>query len=176
MTSAELVSELQAYVDACSGPGITLYDGHPAVLIAKARDAITTLERERDEAHKIARDLTKALVGLTPGGSEYFVRSKLLDDYFADTERCVAVVRDRYDSGHRAKIERVDLQRDLTASQAQVERLKDALAIATPILSQYADFIRRVPAKHIEEHPYLPSVDGAIEAARAALQVEESKG
>jgi len=35
MTSTELVSELQAYVDACSGPGITLYDGHPAVLIAK---------------------------------------------------------------------------------------------------------------------------------------------
>lgn len=32
MTSTELVSELQAYVDVCSGPGITLY---PAVPIAK---------------------------------------------------------------------------------------------------------------------------------------------
>lgn len=54
MTSTELVSELQAYVDACSGPGITLYDGHPAVLIAKARDAITALERELDEARLAA--------------------------------------------------------------------------------------------------------------------------
>lgn len=64
----------------------------------------------------------------------------------------------------------------ITASQAEVERLKAALAIATPILSQYVDFIRRVPSANIEEHPYLPSVEEAIDIARAALQAEESKG
>lgn len=95
---------------------MTLYAGHPAVIVREMADRIETLERERDEAQRIARALTKALVGLTPGGSEYFTRSTLLDDYFADTERCVTVVRERYDSGHRAKLECVELRRDLTVA------------------------------------------------------------
>lgn len=48
--TSELASALQAYVAACSGPGITLYEGHPAVLMAKAKLALTTLERELEEA------------------------------------------------------------------------------------------------------------------------------
>jgi len=79
----------------------------PASELDTARAEIERLRGERDEAHKAARALTKALVGLTPGGSEYFTRSTVLDDYFADIERCVTVVRERFNSGHQAKIERL---------------------------------------------------------------------
>lgn len=42
-----------------------------------------------------------ALEGLTPGGSEFY----------KDIERCVAHIRDRFDSGHRARKEVVKLRR-----------------------------------------------------------------
>ena len=48
MASEEnLVERLQAYIDACSGPGITLYEGHPAVLMREALDDISRLAAER---------------------------------------------------------------------------------------------------------------------------------
>lgn len=118
MTSTELVSELQAYVDACSG--ITLYDGHPAVLIAKARDAITTLERELDEAQLAASVI-------------------------------------------EGTCNEMDLE--LTASQAQIERLKEALAY---IARGYSGEVGVNAEGHSGTH--------CAEIARAALQVEESKG
>lgn len=57
----KLSARLQAYIDACSGPGITLYEGHPAVLMREAADAISCLVVERDEANaNVAKLLTAA--------------------------------------------------------------------------------------------------------------------
>ena len=41
--STELVEKIDAFIEACSGPGITLYEGHPAVLLTKAKDELTAL-------------------------------------------------------------------------------------------------------------------------------------
>lgn len=41
--STELVAKIDAFLEACSGPGITLYEGHPAVLLSEARAEITAL-------------------------------------------------------------------------------------------------------------------------------------
>lgn len=143
MTSTELVSELQAYVDACSGPGITLYDGHPAVLIAKARDAITTLERELDEA-QLAASVIEGICN--------------------------------------------EMDLELTASQAQVERLKAALKPFGQILvysfeDDPGTIIliydgQQLVALDIDtaEGSALLKLEQELAVARAALQVEESNG
>ena len=91
----------------------------------EAATLITTLTAERDALAKIARDLTKGLVQLTPSGSEYFTRHG--DEYFADIEACQRVVRERYDSGHKAKIELVDARRDLRTAEALVQSMREAL-------------------------------------------------
>lgn len=141
MTSTELVSELQAYVDACSG--ITLYDGHPAVLIAKARDAITTLERELDEA-QLAASVIEGICN--------------------------------------------EMDLELTASQAQVERLKAALKPFGQILvysfeDDPGTIIliydgQQLVALDIDtaEGSALLKLEQELAVARAALQVEESNG
>lgn len=83
----------------------------------KAADALASLVRERDEAKAIAKRVSKALTSLTPGGSEYHSHSRVLDDYFADTEACVEVVRERFKSGHAAKLEAVELRRALSLKE-----------------------------------------------------------
>lgn len=98
-----------------------------ATNLRTAASALLALEGERDEAHRHAKALTKALVGLTPGGSEYFTRSTLLDDYFADIETCTAVIRERFDSGHKAKLERVDERRRAEAAEAELAKVREAL-------------------------------------------------
>lgn len=47
----------------------------------------------------------------------------------------------------------------------------EALRSAMGMCEQYADFIRRVPAAEIEQHPYLPELEQVIEVARAHLAV-----
>src|SRR5690606_3773740 len=89
--------------------------------------AIAKVAAERDEAFKLAKKASTALVDLTPGGSEYFTHSSLLDDYFADTEQCVRVVRGQFESGHHAKIDRVDARRRAEAAEARVAELEKAL-------------------------------------------------
>lgn len=110
------------------------YSGEGRVM-REAAEAITTLERELEEARA-------TLIGISNGWKQ---------QYDGERQRGNAWMA------------------DAKASQAEVERLSTALKIATPLLSQYADFIRRVPAANIEEHPYLPSVEEAIEIAHTAL-------
>src|SRR5690606_33685421 len=90
----ELVAAINAEIEFVKGDaaawGVDTYGDLPRTLalLAKCATALTALAAERGEAMKIARDLTKALVDLTPGGSEYFTRSTTLDAYFADIEQC----------------------------------------------------------------------------------------
>lgn len=100
-------------------------------------------EGEVERIEKIARDLTKALVSLTPGGSEYFVRR--FENYYADIEACTRVIRERFESGHRAKIDRVDAERRATTAErerdearAEVERLKLVLTPSADTKAAYA--------------------------------------
>lgn len=93
--------------------------------LGTAADLITTLTAERDALATIARNLTKGLVQLTPSGSEYFTRHG--EEYYADVEACQRVVRDRFATGHRAKIDLVDTRRALSTALLQVEALARAL-------------------------------------------------
>lgn len=103
--------------------------------LAAMRERAERAERERDAAHQAASKLTKALVGLTPGGSEYFTWCEALDDYFADVDQCVRVIRERFDSGHQAKIERVDERRRAEAAEARVAELETIVARVPDALS-----------------------------------------
>lgn len=46
--------------------------------------------------------------------------------------------------------------------------LEAALRATVGMCEQYAQFIRRIPAADIEQHPYLPALDDAIREAREA--------
>lgn len=108
--TSELVSALQAYVDACSGPGITLYEGHPAVLMAKAKLALTTLERELEDARAANRR---------------FHRRLQFAERFRTSRQGLRKALWHFSIKwlHRAE----ERQRALTASQAEVEKLRNVL-------------------------------------------------
>jgi hypothetical protein len=59
---------------------------------AKAARIIRTLAAERDALQAYAHAATKAITGLTPGGSEYFGK-QIGDIYTADLDRCVPIIR-----------------------------------------------------------------------------------
>lgn len=52
------------------------------------------------------------------------------------------------------------------------EGMGGALSAAIGMCEQYAEFIRRVPAADIEQHPYLPELEQVIEVGRLALRKE----
>lgn len=110
-------------------------------MCAQAAAAIQRLELERDEAISRARSLSKALVQLTPGGSEYYTRHG--EEYYADIKACHEVIRERFESGHRAKLDRVDERR--RAEAAEKER-DDALATIVLLQSQYRQQQEHDPA------------------------------
>lgn len=106
-------------------------------------DAVTefrTLEAEAAELReKVAgletalRAHVAALTGLTVGGSEFFGK-KLGDIYLADIPYCQEHVRERYASGHAAKIELVDANRGRRAAEAA---LKEAVRVIEPFAKQH---------------------------------------
>lgn len=88
-------------------------------LARDAADCIEELEAERDRLRDYASAASKALTGLTPGGSEYF-SGKIGDLYVADIPLCVAHIRKRYETAmtHLVKA---------TAAEAALEKAKEAL-------------------------------------------------
>ena len=124
----DLVAQLLADAEEIAGWGA----GNEAGRVREAAARIIAVEAERDAMAKIARDLTKGLVQLTPSGSEYFIRHG--DDYYADVEACQRVVRERYASGHQAKINLVDAGRRATKAEARIAVLEKALESAVAIL------------------------------------------
>lgn len=73
--------------------------------LASLRAEKEELRRERDEARAYAHEATKAITGLTPGGSEYFGKQLWKGgDYTADLPFCVERIRERMADGHQVKI------------------------------------------------------------------------
>lgn len=117
-------------------------------------EAVAQIKAERSAALTAARELTKALVGLTPGGSEYFTRNRVLNEYLADTDACVAAVRRRYDDGHQARVDSADARRradaaesELSTLRAQVAALSEKLAVAEK-MAHYANGVADLAMKH----------------------------
>lgn len=85
------------------------------VTAASAQARIAELEAENEA-------LTKALTGLTCGGSEFFTRKG--DRYVADIKACVDWVRRAKNDAHRRSV--VAIKR-ATAAEARADKLLDAL-------------------------------------------------
>lgn len=71
---------------------------------------------ELEEARREVDELTKALTGLTCGGSEFFIRKG--DRYVADIDACVAWVRRSKQDAHRRTVEAI----------IEAKRLREALS------------------------------------------------
>lgn len=96
-----------------------------AALLAASR--VRPAGAGEDEYRIAARDLTKALTKLTPNGSEYFVRAKHVDDYFADIEKCVSFVNEQRQSQHELVAANIVRAKAAEASLAKaVEVLREA--------------------------------------------------
>jgi hypothetical protein len=80
--------------------------------------------------------LTKALTGLTCGGSEFFTRKG--DRYVADIDACVAWVRRCKEDAHRRTVEA------LTRAKAAEARCKELIAALTPSSDTKAAYIGEV--------------------------------
>lgn len=62
-------------------------------------ERVEALIASREEAERDAHELTKALTGLTVGGSEFFIRKR--GRYLADIPACVQHIRERDQRNHR---------------------------------------------------------------------------
>ena len=87
------VGELVARLRARTVPGDVDYESlgyaKKAIrdpLCQEAADAIAELEAEIEQLRDYAREVSKALVGLSGGGSEMFIH--IQDDFYADPKAC----------------------------------------------------------------------------------------
>jgi len=110
-------------------------------LLAEAADAISSLlaqlravGEERDEALKESAELTKALTGLTCGGSEFFVRKG--ERYVADIPACVNWVRRSKEDAHRRTVDAITAR---NASKEQVRVLLGAIQQAVNLIVALKD-------------------------------------
>lgn len=85
--------------------------------------ALAPLQAELAEAWEHVATLTKALTGLSGGGSEFFIRRR--DRYIADAPFCLERVRDRERILHD-QLKR--LARELRAERNPTEAVRDMLA------------------------------------------------
>ncbi len=88
---------------------------NPATIKALIAD-YERVRGERDELLNESADLTKALTGLTCGGSEFFVRKG--DRYVADIAACVNWVRRAKQDAHRMVVEAVKARKAAEDRQA----------------------------------------------------------
>lgn len=96
--------------------------------LAKARDRIAELERHRKEAGD-------ALLKLTPGGSEYFVRDG--DGYRVDVRACMAIINHKRERAWEALKGVVLARRELAEAHAEIETLRKALE---PFATAFDDY------------------------------------
>jgi hypothetical protein len=172
-----------------AGYATTELGKHDAECIAAARAELAEIVGERDVARVSCMELrdelaekdawidklNRALVSLTPLGSEFHM----------NPERCVQFVRDMREGEHRALVDAVKARR---AAEAQIERLTAALqsivddlelrmgagtiCLATP--TQIAkDALSGTPANAVEEKSALIASDEAVAKAREALEKVE---
>lgn len=134
----------------------------------EAADLITTLSAERDEAKGWARKLTKALTGLTANGSEFFTRAVRLGEYYADVQKCVEYIRNRYESQHSAIIEAIKARKAAESSLAEAQLRIAGLEAA---LHEIAAFHDVGASKYLADLGSYGGFDepGSVEIARRAL-------
>ncbi|MCJ2009762.1 hypothetical protein, partial [Methylobacterium sp. J-092] len=97
-------------------------------------DRITAAEARAEEAEKDRTALTKALTGLTWGGSEFFTRRG--EDFIANAKACVENVRARMETRQRALIREADRR---NVAEADRDRLADEVARLRGALERSAD-------------------------------------
>lgn len=92
-------------------------------------------------------ELTKALTGLTCGGSEFFVRKG--DRYVADIDACVSWVRRAKEDAHRRALDAIKARQ---ASVVENEKLRAALEEAVGALETFAIMANEDTAYLPDEH------------------------
>jgi hypothetical protein len=113
------------------------------------------VEAERDELRTYAHEATKAITGLTIGGSEYFGK-KIGEIYTADLPLCVQRIRDRDERSHarllKAVAERKAAERErdeaLSALAARDEDLAQCRGTAFEECAQIADELPHCQLTH----------------------------
>jgi hypothetical protein len=121
-TDSSLVASLQSYIDACSGPSITLYEGHPAVLMGRARDAISTLERELEEARAQAATWQRAYAGEKTRGDAWMADAKTAEAKVARMGEALAKIVSCYDRNGQHQREKLDDCVPMARSALQSEK------------------------------------------------------
>lgn len=90
-------------------------------------DTVTALQAELERLKEYAIEATKALTGLTVGGSEFFAGQKL-GFFKADIPACVKNIRWRFDNARK-----MGEAKGLSSQRSEAERLRAGLQrIATP--------------------------------------------
>ena len=96
------------------------------------------LRRERDEARAYAHEATKAITGLTPGGSEYFGKQLWKGgDYTADIPFCVERIRERMADRHQVKIGEVQIRQCVARAEAAESLLAEAGKALEPFAKSF---------------------------------------
>jgi hypothetical protein len=195
-TTGELVARLR---DRTEGTGIWRTAGPDEDLQALVA-AVTTLERELEEARATNRKLNRdaQLAGRTSyRNAKAYIRSlygELTKRRTAAVHRARRALQSRYpeDAGITVDVLAERMAARATASQAEVERLREALKNAADRAQQAVNTMQ-FNAKHMIAEDSLQdawkmlelakqqfstdavSVQEAVDIARAAIQVEESK-
>ncbi len=95
--------------------------------IKELTDQLTALQAENERLKEYAIEATKALTGLTVGGSEFFAGQKL-GFFKADIPACVKHIRWRFDNARK-----MGEAKGLSSQRSEAERLRAGLQrIATP--------------------------------------------
>ena len=116
-------------------------NGHayvPETELASLRAEKEELRRERDEARAYAHEATKAITGLTPGGSEYFGKQLWKGgDYTADIPFCVERIRERMADRHQVKIGEVQIRQCVARAEAAESLLAEAGKALEPFAKSF---------------------------------------
>ncbi len=121
-------------------------------------DIVTALKAENERLKEYAIEATKALTGLTVGGSEFFAGQKL-GFFKADIPACVKHIRWRFDNARK-----MGEAKGLSSVNAEAERLREALENMT---RRYVDLAGSGDCGFWD-----PEEEDEVIAARAALQQE----
>lgn len=109
--------------------------------ITELQAKVAKLTKERDGLRDYAHDATKAITGLTAGGSEYFGR-RIGDIYTADLPFCVERIREKIgfkiDLQHEKAV-REKAESALAKSEASREAAEARVAEAAKVIAFYAD-------------------------------------
>lgn len=133
-------------------------------IVADLRAQLAAVKAERDEARAYAHETTKALTGLTPGGSEWFAgRFKNTDQYKADIPRIFAFIKEN--RVYKFQLTMAEKQRD-EARAALAKAVSDEReACAEMAISVYRLLGEELlPAGQTAETPQTKNINAAIGA------------